>query len=75
MSLEKEREIIYRVQYEGSKDRVTIHEVFGDNYCSHSLYISATIKLNKLIPLETPSSLYKPSKCDGLSISLYLQVV
>ena len=67
--------MVYTVQYEDSKDKVTIHEVFVDNYCFHSLCFNATVKLKKLIALETPSSLYKPSKYEGLSISLYLQVV
>lgn len=70
MSLEEERDVVYIVEYEDSKDKVTIHEVFVDNYCFHSLYFSAMVKLNKLIALETSSSLYKPSNC--LSISLYL---
>lgn len=67
--------MVYIVQYEDSKDKVTIHEDFVDNYTFHSLYFSAVVKLNKLIALETTSSLYKPSKYEGLSISLYLQVV
>lgn len=75
MSLEEESDMIYMVQHEDSKDKVTIHEVFVDNYCFHSLYFNAMVKLIKLITLETPSSLYKPSKYECLSISLYLQVV
>lgn len=63
------------VQYEGSKDKVTIPQVFVDNYCCHSLYFSATVKLNELIALETPPSLYKPSTHEGLSTLLDIQVV
>lgn len=66
--------MVYTVHYEDCKGKVTAHEVFVDNYCFHSLCFSATVKLNKLITLETLSSLYKPSNYEGLSISLYLQV-
>jgi len=75
MSLEEERAVVGPVQYEGSEDKVTVHEVFVDNYSFHSLYFSAVLKLNKLITLETPSSLYKPSEYERLSIFLYFQVV
>lgn len=74
MSPEEERDVVDTVHYEHSKDKVTVNEVFVDNSCFHSLCFSAMVKLDKLITLETLSSLYKRSNYEGLSISLYLQV-
>lgn len=48
------REILLRQCNMKAKDKVTTHEVFGDNYSFCSLYISATAKLNQSIPLEMP---------------------
>lgn len=60
MSLRGRGDVGYMVQSEDAEDKVTIHEVFVDNCCFHSSCFNAVVKLNRLIVLEAPSSLYKP---------------